>query len=145
MTEKTQNSSPPTLTKPLARYSHARRVGDLLFVAGQGCRSPETNDYAGLTRDAAGNVTKYDIAAQARACLANIEAVLKANGLTKEAIVDVTVFLRDMQDFPAMNAVWNDYFDVPMSPTRTTVAVRELPGLNYVEMKTIATFGLVKA
>lgn len=132
-----------TLTKPLAQYSHARRVGDLLFVAGQGCRDPETNAYAGVTRDASGKVTAHDIEKQTAGVLANIERVLQANNLTRRHIVDVQVFLTDMVDFPGMNKVWNQFFAEGTPPTRTTVAVRQLPGDNFVEMKTVAAYGVV--
>lgn len=134
-------TTPPAagLTKPLAAYSHARKVGQLLFLAGQGCRDAKTNAYAGLSLKADGSVDRYDIEAQARAVLANIESVLKANALDRAALVDVQVFLADMNDFAGMNAVWNDFFrEVPVPPTRTTVAVKALPGLNFIEMKAVA-------
>jgi 2-aminomuconate deaminase len=126
------------LTKPLARYVHVRRAGDLMFIAGQGCRDPQTDSYPGLTKDAAGNVTAHDITAQAKGVLANIERVLKSEGLDRSHLVDVTVFLTDMSEFPAMNAVWNEFFAETPPPTRTTVAVKALPGLNFIEMKAIA-------
>jgi 2-aminomuconate deaminase len=130
-----------TLTSPLARYSHARRVGPLLFIAGQGCRDARTNAYAGLTMDGQGQVASYDIRAQTAGVLANIEAVLAAKGLDRRALVDINVFLTDMSDFAGMNEVWNAFFaDVPVPPTRTTVAVKQLPGLNFVEMKATASF-----
>lgn len=128
----------PGLTKPLARYVHVRKAGGLMFIAGQGCRDPETDSYPGLTRNAAGGVTAHDITAQTRGVLANIERVLKSEGLDRADIVDVNVFLTDMDEFPAMNAVWNEFFAETPPPTRTTVAVKALPGLNFVEMKVIA-------
>lgn len=129
------------LTSPLARYSHGRRVGPLLFIAGQGCRDARTNAYAGLTMDGQGQVARYDIRAQTAGVLANIEAVLRANGLDRRALVDINVFLTDMSDFGGMNEIWNEFFaDVPVPPTRTTVAVKQLPGLNFVEMKATASF-----
>ncbi len=123
----------------MAQYSHARRVGDLLFVAGQGCRHPETDAYVGVTRDAAGKVIAHDIQAQTAGVLANLERVLAANGLTRRHVVDVTVFLTDMAEFDGMNQVWNRFFAEVPPPARTTVAVRALPGDNFVEMKAIAT------
>ncbi len=130
------------LTKPLASYTHSRRVGDLLFIAGQGSRDPKTNCCAGITKNQTGEITHYDITAQTKGVFENIDRVLMSAGLTRKNIVDVTVFLTDMKDFEEMNAVWNIYFkDVP-APTRTTVAVRALPGDNFVEMKAIASFSL---
>lgn len=131
-----------TLTKPLATYSHCRRVGDLLFIAGQGCRDPKTNIWAGVTFDANGKPGQIDFAAQVRGVLRNIEDVLKTNGLTRANLIDIQVFLTNMdQQFVTMNGIWNEFFSgVEMTPTRTTVAVSGLPGLNLVEMKSIATF-----
>lgn len=129
------------LTAPLARYTHSRRVGALLYIAGQGCRNPETNDYAGLSRDAEGKVLNYDIRAQTAGVLGNIEAVLASHGLDRRALVDIQVFLTDMADFDAMNDIWNQFFcEVSPPPSRTTVAVKQLPGLNFIEMKAIAQF-----
>lgn len=129
-----------SLTKPMATYVHTRRVGSLLFVAGQGSRDPVTDAYAGVTRDGAGRVIAHDIAAQTAAVLANVERALKAEGLSRADLVDVTVFLTDMAEFSAMNQVWNDFFASTPAPTRTTVAVVRLPGDNFVEMKAIAAF-----
>lgn len=126
------------LTKPLASYVHTRRVGSVIFVAGQGCRDPQTNGYVGLTLNPDGSVASYDIRAQALGVLTNIERALKAEGCDRSDIVDVNVFLTDMKDFDAMNEVWNKFFEGQGTPTRTTVAVKQLPGLNFVEMKAIA-------
>ena len=132
--------SQATLTNPLARYVHARRVGSLVFIAGQGSRDPVTNAYAGVKRNNAGEVVTYDIAAQTKAVLQNIERVLHSLGLDRSHIVDVNVFLTSMDDFAAMNHVWNEFFAVTPPPTRTTVAVAQLPGDNFVEMKATAAF-----
>lgn len=126
------------LTQPLAAYVHTRRAGGLIFVAGQGCRDPQTNNYVGLTMAPDGKVASYDIKAQARGVLTNIERALQAEGCNRSHIVDVNVFLTDMKDFQAMNEVWNEFFKDQAPPTRTTVAVKQLPGLNFVEMKAVA-------
>jgi 2-aminomuconate deaminase len=132
--------SKENLTKPLAHYSHARQAGHLVFIAGQGCRDPETDVWAGVTFDKSGNVTTIDFEAQVRGVFRNIDAVLAVQGLTKHQIIDIQVFLTSMTDqFPIMNKVWNEFFkDVSPLPTRTTIAVKELPGLNLIEMKAIA-------
>jgi len=127
-----------SLTKPFADYPHFRKVGSMFFLAGQGCRHAATNEYAGVEYDAAGKVSHYDIKAQTVGVFANIEKALDEAGLTPTNIVDVTVFLTTMKDFEAMNLVWNEFFAEHVSPTRTTVAVKELPGDNFVEMKVIA-------
>lgn len=128
------------LTKPLATYSHARRVGHLLFVAGQGCRDPQTDIWAGVTFGPDGKVESIDFEKQVLGVFRNVEAVLKDNELSREDIIDVQVFLTNMLDqFSIMNRVWNEFFDgINTPPTRTTVAVKELPGLNLIEMKVIA-------
>ncbi len=138
MTPSTLPSGAEPLTKPLAKYVHARSVGALLFVSGQGSRDPATNLYAGVTRDAAGHVTDHDPAVQAAAVLHNIERVLKSEGLDRSALLDITVFLTSMQDFAAMNTVWNEFFASCSPPTRTTVCVTALPGDNFIEMKAVA-------
>ncbi len=127
------------LTKPLATYSHTRRGTDLVFVAGQGCRDPKTNNYVGVTRDMTGKVTAHDIEAQTTGVLRNIELALQQEGLDRRDIIDVQVFITTMADFPGMNKIWNQFFEgVTPPPTRTTVAVAALPGDNFVEMKTVA-------
>jgi 2-aminomuconate deaminase len=81
-----------------------------------------------------------DIAAQARAVIENIAAILAAAGAGLEHIVDVTVFLVDMDDYAAFNAVYNEYFDAAAGPTRTTVAVHQLPHPHLlVELKVVAS------
>jgi 2-aminomuconate deaminase len=125
---------------PLGSYSHALRVGDLLFIAGQGCRCAQTGIERGLTLSDSGEILAYDIEAQTRGVLENLGAVLKASGLDYTDVVDVTVFLCDMKDFEAYNKVWASYFTFVNAPTRTTVAVKQLPGRNFIEMKAIATF-----
>ena len=136
----------PSLTKPLAAYNHARRVGQLVYLAGQGCRDPQTDIWAGVTFDASGKPSAFDFEAQVRGVLRNVEAVLKHESLNRSHIIDVQVFLTNMSDqFPVVNKVWNEFFrEVSNPPVRTTVAVKELPGLNLVEMKVIATTELAK-
>ena len=135
-------SSETLLTKPLASYAHCRRVGSLLFIAGQGCRNPTTNIWAGVTFDAIGELLSIDFEAQVKGVFSNLEDVLKSQGLTKHDLVDVQVFLTNMtEQFPVMNEVWNTFFEnVNPLPTRTTIAVAGLPGHNLIEMKAWAQF-----
>ena len=125
------------LTKPFDQYVHARRVGDLVFVAGQGCRHPESDTYQGVSVDEDGQVS-YDTKVVTRAVLKNVERALASHQLGLADVVDVTVFLKSMADFADMNHVWNEFFSGKPAPTRTTVAVADLPGMNFVEMKAIA-------
>lgn len=129
------------LTKPLASYSHCRNVGELVFIAGQGCRDPETDIWAGVTFDATNKPVKIDFELQVLGVLKNVDAALSSQGLNRDHIIDVMVFLTDMEkQFPILNKVWNEYFSKCKDrPTRTTIGVKELPGLNLVEMKVIAS------
>lgn len=126
------------MTQPFADYPHVRKAGGLYFLAGQGCRDPLTDCSVGIEIDDEGKVVAYDIAEQTKGVLLNVERALKSVGLDRSNIVDVQVFLTTMTDFAAMNKVWNEFFSEVASPTRTTVAVKALPGQNFVEMKVIA-------
>ena len=135
---------------PLGTYNHAVRVGDFLYIAGQGCRSAETCREDGVVLDDLGRVVSYDIATQTRGVLRNLSTVLATAGLDLSHVIDVTVFLCDMGDFDAYNAVWAEYFCNDQSndsvlPTRTTVAVKQLPGRNFIEMKAIAAYTSLKS
>lgn len=125
--------------KPLAAYAHARRVGDLLFLAGIGPRIPGSDKIpGGPVRDANGKPLKYDVKAQTRQCIDNIAAILKEEGLGLSDVFDVSVFLIDMKnDFAAFNEVYNEAFG-KFRPARTTVQVEALPGPIGVELKVIA-------
>ena len=126
--------------KPVGRYPHARRVGDLLFLSGIGPRDPATNAIPGNELFADGRVRRYDIAAQARAVFANVRAVLKAGGARWEDLVDVTVYLTDIgKDFAAYNEVWAEHFPDPATaPCRTTLGITALPTPIAIELKGIA-------
>ncbi len=125
--------------QPLGRYPHARRVGNLLFVSGTSSRRPD-NTHEGVTILEDGRVEK-DIALQTAATIRNVEKILAMAGLGLQHVVDVTTFLVEMSDFSAYNKVYNDFFSAEDGPTRTTVAVSELPHPNLlIELKVIAEF-----
>ena len=132
------NLSEGAAPRPLGAYSHAVRVGNLVFLAGQGARDACTGKEAGVVLDSDGKVTSYDIVVQTRAVIENMKAVLAACGCTLQDVVDVCVFLKDMGDFPAYNQVYAQYFTFDCPPARTTVQVADLPGDNFIEMKVIA-------
>ncbi|RIB28385.1 Endoribonuclease L-PSP/chorismate mutase-like protein, partial [Gigaspora rosea] len=67
------------------------------------------------------------IRAQTKAVIENIEIILKEAGASLKNIVDLTVFLVNMDDYPAFNEVYNTYFEAQTGPARTTVAVKQLP------------------
>ena len=126
--------------RPVGRYPHARRVGDLLFLSGIGPRDPATDTVPGNVHDATGQLVAHDIAAQSRAVFANVRAVLEASGARWEDLVDVTVYLTDMaNDFAAYNAAWAEQFPDPgTAPCRTTLGIDALPTPIAIELKCIA-------
>ncbi len=133
--------SPFRAPEPVGAYPHARRVGPFLFLSGIGPRKRGSREIPGVTLDAAGNVVAHDIEAQTRAVFENVRFVLEDYGAAWEDIVDVTVFLTDMQgDFPAFNRVYGEHFTGNL-PTRTTVEVGALPTPIAVELKVIAYVG----
>ncbi|MBI3130866.1 MAG: hypothetical protein HYZ13_05870 [Acidobacteria bacterium] len=125
--------------KAVGAYPHARRQGDFIFVSGIGPRQPETDEIpGGPVRNADGAPRDYDAAAQTKAVIENIKAILEDAGSSLDAIVDCQCFLIDMQrDFKAFNEVYRQYFE-GIQATRTTVEVRALPTPIAVEMKVIA-------
>ncbi len=124
---------------PYAAYAHARRVGDVLYLAGIGPRDPKTNaTVGGPVYDERHKPLKYDIKAQTEQVLRNIETILKESGCTMEDVFDVSAFLIDMKDdFAGFNEVYNRWFG-HIKPARTTVQVEALPGPIAVELKVVA-------
>jgi 2-aminomuconate deaminase len=125
--------------KPVGPYPHAKRVGNFLFLSGIGPRKPVTGEIPGMIRDAAGSVIGHDIEVQTRACIENVRAILEDSGSSLEKVLDVTVYLTDMErDFERFNQVYGEYFG-KVQPTRTTVGVDSLPTPISVELKVIAS------
>jgi 2-iminobutanoate/2-iminopropanoate deaminase len=120
--------SAPDAPKAIGPYSHAVRTGQLLFVSGQVPIDPAT-----------GNLIDGDITAQTRRVMDNLAAVLKAGGLSLQHVVRTTIFLADMNDFAAVNAVYGSFFSEPY-PARATVQVSRLPKDARVEIDAIASF-----
>jgi len=126
----------PDKAVPRGTFPHAKRSGDFIFVSGTSSRRPD-NSYAGATTDADGTL-HLDIREQTRAVIDNIAEILGAAGASLEHLVEITTFLVDMADFDGYNEVYAEYFDY-QGPTRTTVAVRELPHPHLlIEIKAIA-------
>jgi 2-aminomuconate deaminase len=129
-----------TDTAPAAvgAYPHARRVGNWLFLSGVGSRAPGTNEVPGNVYDAEGQLIAHDIAAQCHQVFANVRAVLEASGARLENLIDVTVFLTDMEhDFPTFNRLYAEYFR-DIDACRTTVAITALPTPIAIELKCVA-------
>ncbi len=137
--ERVEQVMAPGAPRPVGAYPHARRVGDLLLLSGVGPRRPGSDEVpGGPVRDAEGRPLPYDIRAQTEAVIDNVRAILEAAGSSLEKVVDVTVFLIDMdRDFPGFNEVWARHFGA-IRPARTTVAVRALPTPIAVEFKVMA-------
>ena len=124
--------------KAVGAYPHARRAGNLLFLSGVGPRRPEDNSIPGNVLDATGKLITYDIEAQCRQVFANVRAVLDASGARWQDLIDVTVFLTDMQrDFATYNRVYAEYF-TDAQPCRTTLGITALPTPIAIELKCIA-------
>lgn len=124
--------------KAVGAYPHARRAGNLLFLSGVGPRRPEDNSIPGNVLDASGKLIAYDIEAQCRQVFANVRAVLDASGARWQDLIDVTVFLTDMQrDFATYNRVYAEYF-TDAQPCRTTLGITALPTPIAIELKCIA-------
>ncbi|RMG23291.1 MAG: RidA family protein [Bacteroidetes bacterium] len=131
-----QNYTAKEGARPLGNYPHIKRVGDFLFVSGTSSRKAD-NTHAGAVQDAQGN-WQLDIREQTRAVIENIGKLLAEVGAELKDVVDITSFLVDMEDFEGYNEVYGRYFDHE-GPTRTTVAVRQLPHPNLlIEMKAVA-------
>ena len=124
---------------PVGPYPHARRVGDLLFLSGIGPREKGVSAIPGVTLDEDGDIVSYDIEAQCHSVFRNVRYILEDAGSSWENLIDVTVFLINMQDdFPIFNRIYAEYFK-DNQPSRTTVEVSRLPTKIAVEVKCIAT------
>ena len=120
--------SAPDAPAAVGPYSHAIRTGQLLFISGQVPIDPAT-----------GNLIDGDISAQTQRVMNNLDAVLKAGGLSFQHVVRTTIFLADMTDFAAVNAIYGTFFSEPY-PARATVQVSRLPKDARVEIDAIAAY-----
>ncbi len=126
----------PHKAKPRGKYPHYERAGDFIFVSGTSSRRAD-NTIAGASADAFGTM-QFDIRAQTRATIENVADILEAAGAALADAVEICVFLVDMNDFAGYNDVYGEYFGYD-GPTRTTVAVRELPHPHLrIEIKAVA-------
>ena len=110
--------------KPRGKYPHVKRAGDFLFVSGTSARRAD-NSIAGAEVDELGT-THLDIRAQTKAVIENVRDILKREGAQLDDIVEVTSYLVSMNDFAGYNEAYGEYFGYD-GPTRTTVAVHQLP------------------
>ena len=113
--------------KPIGPYSQGIKTGNLLFLSAQSAIDPKTNQMSTGT-----------IEEQTKIVLDNLSAVLAAGGMTTQNIVNTTVYMKDLNDFAKMNAVYGTYFkDKP--PARGTVQVAALPRGALVAISAIAS------
>lgn len=123
---KPEHVATPHAPQPIGPYSQGVQWGGELFCSGQIPLDPQT-----------GEMIEGDVAAQAERVIQNLGAVLCAAGCHYADVVKTTVFLIDMNDFPAVNAVYEKYFGLT-KPARSTVAVAALPKGARVEIDCIA-------
>ena len=112
--------------KAIGPYTVANRFAELVFTAGQLGLDPQTNEFA-----------PGGVEAETRQALTNIQNVLEAAGSSLDHVLKTTVFLRDMNDFARMNAVYAEFFSGNY-PARSTVQVAGLPRGGAVEIEAIA-------
>lgn len=136
MTEKRNSEKAP---EPVGLYPHARKVGNLLFLSGVGPRKKGTKEIPGVTLDENGMIVHYDIEAQCRSVFENVKVILEETGSSWDRLVDVVVFLTNMDDdFKKYNEIYAEYFK-DVQPCRTTVEINKLPTPIAIELKCIAT------
>lgn len=122
--------------KPRGKYPHVKIAGPFIFVSGTSSRRAD-NSFEGVEVDEMGT-THLDIRIQTKAVIENIRTILNSVGADLTNVVDVTVFLVNMNDFAGYNEVYGEYFDYT-GPARTTVAVHQLPHPHLlVEIKVTA-------
>ncbi len=117
----------PNAPKAIGPYSQAVATEQFLFVSGQIPVNPKT-----------GKIDEMTIEWQTRQVFRNLEAILKAAGLSFADVVKAEVFLKDMNDFQQMNAIYGEKFTGPIKPARQTVQVARLPMDALVEISCIA-------
>lgn len=113
--------------KPIGPYSQAIKSHGFLFLSGQVALDPKTNEFQ-----------SGDVRQQTERVLDNVKGILEAAGVNLHHVVKTSVFLKDMDDFAAMNEVYGRYF-ATAPPARSTVQVARLPKDALVEIEVIAT------
>jgi 2-aminomuconate deaminase len=125
-----------TSVVPRGRYPHVKIVGDFVYLSGTSARQPD-NSIAGAVVDEMGTA-RLDIREQTRAVIENVRDILVSVGASLNDLVQVTTYLVSMNDFAGYNDVYAEYFSDD-GPTRTTVAVHQLPHPQLlIEMQAVA-------
>lgn len=112
--------------EPIGPFSQAVVAGNLIFVSAQFARDPSTN-----------NFKMENIEAETKQVMENLQAILKEAGVDFNNVVKASIFLKDMNEYPRVNAVYSSYFNAPY-PARETIQVGDLPMHVNVEISLIA-------
>ncbi|HET7108234.1 MAG TPA: RidA family protein [Candidatus Acidoferrum sp.] len=112
--------------KPIGPYSQAVKANGFVFVSGQVALDPQTGEFSGT-----------DVSQQTARVMENLKAILEASGVSFGHVVKTTVYLKDMNDFAAMNEVYARYFSAA-PPARSTVQAARLPKDALVEIDVVA-------
>jgi len=121
---------------PRGKFPHVKRAGDFIYISGTSSRLPD-NSFAGVGVDEFGT-TNLDIKVQTRAVINNIKDILNSVGADLCDLVEFSTYLVNMNDFGGYNEVYAEFFDFD-GPTRTTVAVHQLPHPHLlIECKAVA-------
>ena len=124
---------------PVGPYPHVKKVNNFLFLSGVGPRKKGSLKIPGVELDEDGNILSYDIEKQARSVFDNVKMILEDAGSSWDQLVDITVFLTNMQeDFDTFNKIYGDYFK-GNKPARTTVEITALPTPIAIELKCVAS------
>ncbi|MBN8865003.1 MAG: RidA family protein [Sphingobacteriales bacterium] len=111
---------------PIGPYNQAILAGETLYISGQICINPQT-----------GELENNDVQQETKRCMTNLEAILKAAGMTFSNVVKTTIFITDMKRFAEINEVYGSFFSGDF-PARETVQVSALPKFVNVEISMIA-------
>ena len=115
--------------EPVGSYPHSKKVGDFLFLSGIGSRNPKDNTIPNNFENECHTVFK------------NVRTVIEESDAKWENLVDITVFLTNMnRDFKIFNAIYNKYFS-DNQPCRTTIEIKSLPTPISIELKCIVYLG----
>ena len=117
----------PNAPAPIGPYNQAVLVGNTLYTSGQIALHPDTME-----------IVLDSIASETKQVMENMKAVLTEANFTFEQVVKSTIFITDMNDFAAINAVYENYFNEKTAPARETVQVAALPKGVHIEISMIA-------
>ena len=112
--------------EPIGPFSQAVTIGNLIFVSAQFARDPFTNKFK-----------MENIETETKQVMENLQAILKAAGIDLNHVVKSSIFLKDMNDYAMVNAVYSSYFSAPY-PARETIQVGGLPMKVNIEISMIA-------